>query len=117
MAQPGLYYLAKCLKERNDPPDWVELCKVAAKEIESLEAGFAEAKAIVDKLPKTADGVVVTPDMKILWAINNGEVSSRRRSKVADDSWVYGRYESESARIRDCYSTREAAEAAKAREK
>lgn len=38
-------------------------------EIQQLRQQLAEAKAIVDKLPKTADGVPIVPKMK-LWQID-----------------------------------------------
>ena len=56
--------------------------------------------AIVHKLPKTADGVPVVPDMEIWFRGEKGP----QRSQIPNFEF---------RKFDDCYSTREAAEAAK----
>ena len=77
-----------------------------------LDAAYRELRAIVDKLPKTADGVSVVPHVDIVWAICNGRIESRHWYR-GDRSWVYGELSQYTVRVDECYSTRAAAEAAK----
>lgn len=73
-----------------------------------------EATAIVDKLPKTADGVPIVPGCDVVW-IDTKVIGFRCSSEIGIDGWVsfgdeYGCCRSR--RVGECYSTREAAEAA-----
>lgn len=83
------------------------------KRITELEADNERLQAIVDKLPKTADGVPVVPEMPLYMPGSNtvGEVNPMT---VNDGySWPNANGSSPASRLDDCYSTREAAEAAK----
>jgi len=73
--------------------------------IAELEAEIAELEDIVDKLPTTADGVPVVPGMEI-WHPDGrtGTASIAYYGRGCFPSYVVAEY---------CYSTREAAEAAK----
>lgn len=73
------------------------------------EAKVAELQAIVDRLPRTADGVPVT-DGKVLWRI-------RHRVAVSGPFVVCGEGENYYAKAYNCYSTREAALSAAASSK
>jgi len=75
----------------------------AADEIERL-------RAIVDKLPKTADGVTVVPGMLLYHYATGrplGNVVTYTAGMRAHGQWAVAAYP-----VGDCYSTREAAEAA-----
>lgn len=67
---------------------------------------------IVEKLPVTADGVPITPGMK-LWTDNDGEIESGTITSLypVNGEMMVGCSGWEQA-PRDCYSTREAALAA-----
>jgi len=77
---------------------------------------YARLRAIVDRLPKTADGVVINPGSSILtpscdgvpieiFDVYLGQAELMGRSLSTSIHNVYRRF-------RDCYSTREAAERA-----
>lgn len=85
---------------------WATL-EEAAVEIERL-------KAIVDKLPKTADGVPVYPYMPV-YLLRDGEVHSITAMEVHRDTGEWFTYFDCDFYCLDdeCYSSREAAEAAK----
>jgi hypothetical protein len=72
-----------------------------------LIAEVVRLRAIVGKLPKTADGEPVVPGMK-LWIVNSSNEAVETEPLLLGDSegWLQD-YEME------VYSTREAAEAAK----
>lgn len=70
-----------------------------------LEEEAARLRAIVDKLPRTADGVVVTPGMKV-WRYSDGSLAA-----WMSDLMAY-RWEAE-INPASAYSTPEAAEAAR----
>lgn len=70
-----------------------------------------ELRAIVDKLPKTADGVPVVPGRDfVYWRYD----SEGRRWHVLNRLMVLPVGGGASEPLSECYSTREAAEAAKA---
>ncbi len=76
---------------------------------------LAELEAIVAKLPKTADGIPITPGM-VVWEIINYPVGTH----CIDNAIVSGEEvvilvdaETDVVRASECYSTREAAEASK----
>ena len=100
---------------------------IAVKEYRHLRAKIERLQEIVAKLPKTADGVPVVPGQAIWYWLekNNGDVASPAEARQATspilacckiycfnptsvmsdmDGWIGHRF---------CYSTREAAEAAK----
>lgn len=88
-------------------------CPVASyAEIKRLRAEVERLQAIVDRLPKTADGVVVLPGMK-LYAHDGNYIESMdvgyKWEKRDDSSHPSPVYHLE----RYCYSTHEAAEAAR----
>ena len=78
---------------------------VAVHASDSKQAKIAELEDIVDKLPTTADGVPVVPGMEI-WHPDGrtGTASIAYYGRDCFPSYVVAEY---------CYSTREAAEAAK----
>jgi hypothetical protein len=74
-------------------------------------------QAIVDKLPKTKDGVPVVPcPTTRLWYIHPGSRLVYERTYEADLEDARTHHSGEDVAwlgVRDCYSTREAAQAAK----
>ena len=85
-------------------------------EIAELKADNARLREIVERLPVTADGVVVIPRWdEELWHPEYGECEPYRSN---DDRWiVFSDCDRTGIRpfglVSDCYSTREAAEAAR----
>jgi hypothetical protein len=71
-------------------------------------------RAIVAKLPKTADGAPVVPGMTLFYIHPKGKVYSVLIGFDLDETWVNYAANGDRARlgIGDCYSTRAAAEAA-----
>ena len=51
--------------------------KLMAKEILRLERENEKLQAIVDKLPKTADGVPMVPELRVFWLSDNPESLSK----------------------------------------
>jgi len=98
--------------------DWDELCADCLKElhaeceaqIAALTAANAKLQAIVDKLPKTADGVAVMPGMKIWLDDSDGPVERVDTAICTTPGPQVHWYEPIWSQ---CYSTRAAAEAAK----
>ena len=105
----------------DDDGDWVPFDEAEAK-IERLRADYQEAhrvqehrhadeierlRAIVDKLPKTADGVPVVPGMKLFFLCPF-------ENRITSDQVFQDRPEvgGMTIEVSNCYSTREAAEAA-----
>jgi len=87
----------------------------AVRIITALEAENARLRAVVEKLPKTADGVPLTPGME-LWHSGTGGFPK------GDYAWAFSKGQSgewfvdfafATVMLSKCYSTREAAEAAK----
>ena len=79
-------------------------------QILGLKAEVNQLRSIVDKLPKTVDGVPVVPGMS-LWLPGykwSGEANCITVNDAAD--WP-GASAENSCRIEQCYSTREVAEA------
>lgn len=77
----------------------------AAGELERCAAEISRLHEIVDRLPKTADGVPITPAM-VLYDSENGReciVTGIRNGEAFTNAPVYG----------DRYSTRDAAEKAR----
>ncbi len=64
-------------------------------------------QAVVDKLPKTADGVPIVPQMQIWYRFNDTIHEDMVLGLTAEVAW------SHLIAWNDCYSAREAAEAAK----
>ena len=75
------------------------------KTVADRDTRIAELEGIVAKLPKTKDGVVVTPGME-LWWLSRGRIGECR-DNVGYMNPDFSMF------FRDCYSTPEAAEAAK----
>jgi hypothetical protein len=95
---------------RNLASDWI----TQADRVSALEAENAKLRAIVAKLPKTADGVPVVPGMN-LWELSTHQYPMHTEQfieEVVSISQPRGFGGSPNAFCR-CYSTREAAEAAK----
>jgi hypothetical protein len=82
---------------------------------------IAALQAIVDRLPKTRDGVPITPGMEV-WTrrLYDGKLFSARVEKIViDEDGLYLVLAGSGARVRDpdeCFSTREAAEAAEVKQ-
>lgn len=100
-------------------PDWRErsdeitrLCSTVAEQAAELE----RLRAVVDRLPKTADGVPVTPGMEVWKHLKNGKavslgtIESIHHYDATTSRWPYRDQANPYELI---YSTREAAEAAK----
>ena len=84
---------------------------------EAMEEGLAEAEAVIAKLPKTADGVVVVPGMEV-WVHGEGDLEGVCVPQQVHPSatWLMQveRFEgSGMLYFSRMYSTREAAQAAK----
>jgi len=86
------------------------------KEASDRAAEITRLRAIVEKLPKTADGVPVVPGDE-LWVRHpdGGCAGTRRWWKHPSLGWSVGfeHMQNEPIDVSSCYSTREAAEAAK----
>ena len=84
--------------------------------LDEAEDRIADLQAIVDKLPKTADGVPVVPGEYVwtpgcaMWIVCRGNGSSDYSETLAAEPNAYDM--DPSMPVRFCYSTREAAEAA-----
>jgi len=77
-----------------------------------LRRRCAELEALVDRLPETQDGVRVVPGMSI-YLLRDGEIFEILVTEIQhyDGAWeVY--YDWDCYPVDECYSTREAAEAA-----
>ena len=86
-------------------------------DVGDILVAMREAKAIIDKLPKTADGVPVTSGT-VVWVNNNDGVTTapHRFLGTFGDHPVYNKYALPDTSIsisKDCYSTEKAALAAK----
>jgi hypothetical protein len=85
--------------------------------IERLQAKIERLRAIVDKLPITADGVSLVPIVDACYAVINGNVEKCYVTHHEDNrGWIARpvRWDMDrNIEIDYCYSTREAAEAAK----
>jgi hypothetical protein len=107
---------SQCL--RPSPPEPV--CMYCADCYSKQVAEIERLRAIVDKLPKTADGVTISPGMSV-WCLLDDEWQKVIASEVSDVGQVNimdevddeggGFWEIREAS--DCYSTRQAAEEAK----
>jgi len=99
---------------RNDVQQ--DLRRIAAR-LATLEAELAEAKQTLAKLPVTADGVRAYPSMNVYFlskTYGGGGVASSVLTDIGTDSdgWISDHKLSGSVKVCECYSTREAAEAA-----
>lgn len=85
---------------------------------QELEAQLSAAQAIIDKLPKTADGVPVVPGMKVWWSHSNGNIDDAEVCELRDGGCGVIIWDEATGRLAHhleyvaCYSTREAAETA-----
>lgn len=110
----------------------IERAKAAMNDAEefSMEAKelIRDLLAIVERLPVTADGVPVVPEQDIVWVYEDGYYLHKRRivwrynpkAKAArKNGWwtspIYGHTEWSELRVSECYSSVEAAEAARKR--
>lgn len=87
------------------------LCTVLQSRVERREAEIDRLRAIVAKLPVTADGVPVVPGMTVYYADPNGDDDwfprvATMQAQMALENLIYANPGWE-----DVYSTREAAEA------
>jgi hypothetical protein len=101
--------------EITDDAEWGD-CGHLAKVAYELARRLAEAEAIVAKLPKTADGVPITPGMELWGSLgwNNEPAKATLRGTYAEGYSVGTPEWGMNVRPEvECYSTREAAEAAK----
>jgi hypothetical protein len=86
---------------------------------DAAEARVKELQAIVDKLPKTADGVYVYPEMKV-WVIDKlsfvgdppGTIRSHEVIRICKTGWMFSDVPDGFIRWDETYSTPEAAAAA-----
>lgn len=95
--------------------DHKAIYKTGCDMIAERDSRIAELEAVVSKLPKTADGVVVTPGMSV-WVDRGSDVYEEDRYEEGawwpDESCdIYG--DGEYITLGNCYSTRAAALAAK----
>ena len=85
-------------------------------DLATIKEYITRLEAIVDKLPKTADGVPVVPGEYVwtpglaMWIVCRGNGSSDYCETLAAEPNAYDM--DPSAPVKSCYSTREAAEAA-----
>jgi len=87
--------------------------------IAALHKQLAEAKAVIERLPKTKDGVPVTPGMSV-WVDHGSDAYEEDRYEEGqwwpDESCdIYG--DGEYIALVDCYSAREAAVADRGEQK
>lgn len=90
------------------PPTLQERHKLPAAThwyLDELEAEIERLRAVVNKLAKTADGVLVTPEME-LWKNWRGKILRGHVLQLIDLGSVY-------VDVQACYSTSKAAETAK----
>jgi hypothetical protein len=107
----------------NEDGDWIRADDVDA-ELARLRERVGELEAIVDRLPRTADGVPVTPgDMIFMPASGDAIEVARFRNNGCYPIYIRGKSgELEPAtlsvpvKVEECYSTRSAAEAAMKKE-
>lgn len=100
-----------------DPPDMSD-----GEYIQWLEAERERLEAIIDKLPKTADGVPVTPGLTVFYSYGDIVAFPMRVQEFSEwcvmdgvaTAFAEGRHEDvfHLFYTTECYSTREAAEAA-----
>ena len=100
------------LQQLQTPPTEIDVAEamhdadpIVAVVIRRLAYDRNRLQAIVDRLPKTADGVPVTPSMELWWVDGASGISAYGRESMP----TIHHY------IEDTYSTREAAEAARAK--
>lgn len=72
---------------------------------DELEQENAKLRAVIERLPQTADGVPITPNTRYFYLHSNGEISECNGLTLMN--WVDNRC------VDHAYSTREAALAAK----
>ena len=96
------HLVAEIERLRGDEKHWRE-CFNRTLDRETDKADEIERlRAIVDKLPKTADGIYVTSPFQTLWRWSNHKPPRLCQVTLYNLGWQKGK---------DCYSTREAAEA------
>ena len=77
-----------------------------------LRRQIERLQSIVDKLPKTADGVSVTPGMTVIQRHpETGETWTLIVMLMAQEEFFFSCHHNSTRRYDECYSTREAAEA------
>ena len=79
-----------------------EELRFRAQIVKEQKAEIKRLRALVDKLPKTADGIYVTSPFQTLWRWSNHKPPRLCQVTLYNLGWQKGK---------DCYSTREAAEA------
>jgi len=94
----------------SDPQGEFERC-CRSTNLPAILAEWQADKAIIEKLPRTKDGVVVTPAMSV-WVDHGSDAYEEDRYEEGqwwpDESCdIYG--DGEYIALADCYSTREAA--------
>lgn len=82
--------------------DWCEPCDACVVLMEKAAQEIERLEAIVDRLPKTDDGVPVAFDRELWYVANHNEIVRLKHSRDLP-YWDL---------VEACYSTREAAEAA-----
>ncbi len=80
--------------------------------VSGLLAETERLQDIVEKLPKTADGVHVVPHVDDVRAVTTGGRIEGRNWYRSDRTWVYGSLSQYPVRVSECYSTHEAASTA-----
>ena len=92
-----------------------ECCFETAKLADEAIPELGRLRAMEAKLPKTRDGARVIPPMP-LWYINHGGKVEKFVCEVIDkafDRWIGRKWPDTWRHIDECYSTQEAAEAAR----
>lgn len=96
--------------------DLIEVIETQRQQIDDGIAGIQQAEAVIDQLPKTVDGVPVTPETK-LWHCCKYRDEVRMVTRDVDCRYMpsSGGSQLNIQHVGEdqCYSTREAAEAAK----
>ena len=72
--------------------------------LQEAEQKIERLQAIVDRLPKTADGVPIVPGMEVWSWMGDAGLMSTEITRIGKGGWFAA-----------CYSTREAAEKARAK--
>lgn len=95
-------------------------CKERRKDYEELKAENARLREIVERLPKTADGVPATPGTRLypmypVYDDEHPDYDDAARLEYCISDPLSGEFirEHDGLEIDTCYSTREAAEAAR----
>lgn len=82
---------------------WIKKTRRVKKIMDNQQNVFSLLQATLDKFPKTVDGVTIVPGEPLFWLDETGEVPTIHEVDI---------YGSPMGLAKECYSTRELAEAA-----